>query len=81
MPTFHDLDKAKKKAEEQNTYMGKLTSAVGNMVPTSVSGAIQGSKTFAKASDSIKRAVGVDIHAAMGGKSAVDIAEERLKKE
>ena len=61
--------------------MGYLASAAGNLVPTSISGAVQNSKTFAKASDSIKRAVGVDLHAAMGGKSAVEIAEERLKKE
>ena len=33
------------------------------------------------ASDSIKRTVGVDIRRALGGKSAAEIAEERLRKE
>lgn len=33
------------------------------------------------ASDSIKRTVGIDIRRAMGGKTAAEIAEERLKNE
>lgn len=33
------------------------------------------------ASDNIKRATGLDIRRAMGGKSAAEIAEERLKNE
>jgi hypothetical protein len=36
---------------------------------------------LAKASESIKRNTGLDIHKAIGGKTAVEIAEERLKKE
>jgi len=32
-------------------------------------------------SDSIKRSTGLDFHKAIGGKTAVQIAEERLKKE
>ena len=32
------------------------------------------------ASDAVKRVVGVDIRRAMGGKTAVEIAEERLRK-
>ena len=32
-------------------------------------------------SDSIKRNTGLDIHSALGGKTAVQLAEERLKKE
>ena len=80
VPTFNDSEKSKKPADDGST-LGYLSSAVGSIVPTSVSGAIQNSKGFAKASDSIKRAVGVDIHRAMGGKSAVEVAEERLEKE
>jgi hypothetical protein len=34
---------------------------------------------LANASDAIKRNVGVDIRKALGGKTAVEIAEERLK--
>jgi hypothetical protein len=33
------------------------------------------------ASDAVKRTVGVDIRRAMGGKSAAEIAEERLRKD
>jgi len=33
------------------------------------------------ASDAVKRTVGVDIRRAMGGKTAAEIAEERLKKD
>jgi hypothetical protein len=42
---------------------------------------MQGSKILAKASDTIKRNTGLDLHKAIGGKTAADIAEERLKKE
>jgi len=34
---------------------------------------------LATASDAIKRNVGVDIRRALGGKTAVEIAEDRLK--
>ena len=39
------------------------------------------SSVLTSASDTIKRNVGVDIRSALGGKSAVEIAEERLKKD
>lgn len=42
---------------------------------------MQSSKILAKASDTIKRNTGLDIHRAIGGKTAAEIAEERLKKE
>ena len=43
------------------------------------SSAITNSQLFTKASDGLKRRVGVDIRGALGGKSAVEKAEERLQ--
>ena len=39
VPTFQDLDK-QSKSNDKGSYLGQLTSAVGNIVPASVSGAI-----------------------------------------
>lgn len=50
-------------------------------MPTGVTSSITSSKGFAKASDSIKRVIGVDIHGALGGKSCAEVAEERLRKD
>lgn len=59
--------------------------AFGNVVNSEViasaASTVQGSKILAKASDTIKRNTGIDLHKAIGGKTAADIAEERLKKE
>lgn len=59
--------------------------AFGNVVNSEViasaASTVQGSKILAKASDTIKRNIGLDLHKAIGGKTAADIAEERLKKE
>lgn len=59
--------------------------AFGNVVNSEViasaASTVQGSKILAKASDTIKRNTGLDLHKAIGGKTAADIAEERLKKE
>lgn len=55
-------------------------SAVGSSkIGQSVSNSVSGSTYLASASDSIKRTVGVDLRRAMGGKTAVEIAEERLR--
>lgn len=66
--------------------MGQLTSAVGNVAGSmgSLSAGLQkatNSTYVTSASDAIKRTVGVDIRRAMGGKTAAEIAEERLKKD
>lgn len=45
----------------------------------SASDALNKSKVLINANDSIKRTVGFDIRKAIGGKSAAEIAEERLK--
>ena len=42
---------------------------------------VSNSSYLVSANDSIKRTVGVDIRRAMGGKSAAEMAEERLKKD
>lgn len=59
--------------------------ALGNVVSSEViasaTSTVQSSKILAKASETIKRNTGLDIHRAIGGKTAAEIAEERLKKE
>jgi hypothetical protein len=42
---------------------------------------VTNSTYLTSASDTIKRSVGVDIRKALGGKTAAEIAEERLKKD
>ena len=42
---------------------------------------VSNSSYLVSANDSIKRTVGLDIRRAMGGKTAAELAEERLKKE
>lgn len=94
VPTFHDLEKAKKEAEAKNasytsSTLGYLGSAVGTVASgiggskgiSSVTQSLQTSKGLAQVSDTIKRNTGLDIHKALGGKTAVQLAEERLKKE
>lgn len=100
VPTFHDLEKAKKEAAANQSYaasaLGYLGSGVGSVASgiggsKSLSGvskglgtvaqSLQSSKGLAQVSDSIKRNTGLDIHKALGGKTAVELAEERLKKE
>ena len=79
MPTFQEADKAKKK--QAPGTLGSIGSTIGSFVPTGVTSGLTQSKGFAKASDSIKRAIGVDIHGALGGKSCAEVAEERLAKD
>lgn len=107
VPTFHDVDKAKKAAEKAagpRSYasgalgylgasigsIGSSASAVGSSTSKGlgvssglgqVAQTLQTSKGLAQVSDSIKRTTGLDFHRAIGGKTAVQIAEERLKKE
>lgn len=47
----------------------------------SLTKSLQTSKGLASVSDSIKRNTGLDIHKALGGKTAVQLAEERLQRE
>jgi hypothetical protein len=66
--------------------MGQLGAAVGGISGSlgSVStglGKAANSTFVTTASDAVKRTVGVDIRRAMGGKTAAEIAEERLKKD
>ena len=74
--------------------MGYVGSAVGSVASglggaktgvgsglSSVTESLKTSKGLASMSDSVKRATGLDIHGALGGKTAVQLAEERLKKE
>ena len=56
-----------------------MGTVVNSEVISSAASTVQGSKLFAKASETIKRNTGLDIHKAIGGKTAVEIAEERLK--
>ena len=63
-----------------------MTSAIGSVAGKSeylqsAAKAVTNSSVLTSASDTIKRNVGVDIRSALGGKSAVEIAEERLKKD
>ena len=58
-----------------------MGNVVNSEVIASAASSMQGSKILAKASDTIKRNTGLDLHKAIGGKTAADIAEERLKKE
>ena len=48
---------------------------------SSITHSVQTSKNLATVSEAIKRNTGLDIHRALGGKTAVQLAEERLKKE
>ena len=52
--------------------MGSIKAGLGNAA---------NSTYITSASDAVKRTVGVDIRRAMGGKTAAEIAEERLKKD
>lgn len=102
VPTFHDLDKAKREAAQKASggpsyaasAMGYVGSSLGSMASgvssakantsgglSSVTKTIQSSKGIAQFSDTIKRNTGLDIHRALGGKTAVDLAEERLQKD
>lgn len=53
----------------------------GSGTISSITKSLQTSKGLAQTSDSIKRYTGIDIHGAIGGKTAVQLAEERLQKE
>lgn len=98
VPTFHDVEKAKKEAAANQSYAasalgylgsgaGAVASGLGKNIPgagrslNTVAQTLQSSKGLAQVSDSIKRNTGLDIHKALGGKTAVELAEERLKKE
>ena len=59
--------------------VGGLAGGVGSV--TAGLGKVANSTYATAASDAVKRTVGVDIRRAMGGKTAVEIAEERLKKD
>lgn len=54
---------------------------VNSEVISAAASTMQSSKILAKASDTIKRNTGLDFHKAIGGKTAVEIAEDRLRKE
>lgn len=56
-------------------------SGEGTGALNSITKSLQTSKGLASVSDSIKRNTGLDIHKALGGKTAVDLAEERLQRE
>lgn len=58
-----------------------MGNVVSSEVIASAASTMQSSKILAKASDTIKRNTGLDIHRAIGGKTAAEIAEERLKKD
>ena len=74
-------------AQQQAGALGSISSALSNMTTAisssqylaSASDALNKSKVLINANDSIKRTVGFDIRKAIGGKSAAEIAEERLK--
>ena len=53
-------------------------SAAGGGALSSMTRSLQTSKGLAQVSDSIKRNTGLDIHGAIGGRTAVQLAEERL---
>ena len=59
--------------------VGSVTSGLGGV--TAGLGKAANSTYVTAASDAVKRTVGVDIRRAMGGKTAAEIAEERLKKD
>ena len=64
--------------------LGNIGSSISSFVPTSVTGLAKNaanSSYLVKANDSINRTVGVDIRRYMGGKTAAEIAEERLAKD
>lgn len=64
------------------SIVGGVTGALSKSEYLSNAGQIlQKSKMLTNASDNIKRATGLDIRRAMGGKTAAEIAEERLKNE
>ena len=86
MPTFHELDRNRRKGQESSagtgTGLGQAIGAIGSSTyVTNATKAVQESTYLASASDTIKRTVGVDIRAAIGGKSLAESAEERLKKD
>ena len=65
-----------------------MTAAISNAAGSelvanaaSAAKAVTNSTYVTAASDTIRRNVGVDIRKALGGKSAVEIAEERLKQD
>lgn len=89
MPTFHELDRNKRKNQESNSSASGAGNGIGQAIGsigsstyvTNATKAVQESTYLASASDTIKRTVGVDIRAAIGGKSLAEGAEERLKKD
>lgn len=96
VPTFHDLDKAKREAAKAGGasyaanalgYVGSSLGSVSSGVASSAGGlssvtkSLQTSKGLAQVSDTIKRNTGLDIHRALGGKTAVQLAEDRLQRE
>lgn len=80
VPTFQDLEKNK-----NPSYGSQLTSALSSVAKSeylnNAAKTVQNSQYLSSASDTIKRAVGVDIRRALGGKTAAEIAEERIKKD
>lgn len=87
VPTFHELDRNKRKNLPSNSStsgagIGQAIGSIGNSTyVTNATKAVQESTYLASASDTIKRTVGVDIRAAIGGKSLAESAEERLRKD
>ena len=88
VPTFHELDKNKRKNQPSGNSsasgagIGQAIGSIGSSTyVTNATKAVQESTYLASASDTIKRTVGVDIRAAIGGKSLAESAEERLRKD
>ena len=77
VPTFHEIDKAKKTADGSSTFGDMLGSVNLGGALTS----IQKSKGLAKIGDKIKRTTGVNVSSYIGTKTMVDKAEERLRKD
>jgi len=94
VPTFHDLGRKKDAAKAGGpSYASSTLGYIGNSVGSVASGvsssgglssvtkSLQTSKGLAQMSDSLKRHTGLDIHRALGGKTAVELAEDRLQRD
>jgi hypothetical protein len=68
-------------ASTLNRLGGALSAVTNSEYITNATKFVQSSNVLQNANDTIKRTVGVDIRKYVGGKSAVEIAEERLRQE
>jgi len=72
----------KKRAEANQGYFGSVTSAISSSkYLQDASKMMEKSAMLQNANDTLKRTVGVDIRKAIGGKTAAEIAEARLKSD